>query len=283
MKKFSPKFNEEIYRTVKSFNQRIRRAEARGIKNLPERQKIADLKNRYRTVAGMRKELRKLRKLNTNRAALQTVTLAGGAKITKWELGYLKQSLGEVKTFYDVMIKFARKRYQDYPYNLGLKADLLNIEARREYLDRDINNLTKSELMTIKRYMNKYQSYDKRTNNYYDRYLKGLDEVLKQSGNATLARQLKRKINKLSPQEFAELSKRHDIINDLFETIKSPPTGGKQEVTNEDLDIANQIEIITNNIDEWIEEAKASVNISDLEVDLTPEELEVYKKYYPGA
>ena len=93
MTKFSPEFNQEIYRTVRSFNQRVRRAEQRGLTNLPDLQSVAELKARYVTENDMKRELGFLRQMNLNRKSLDTVTTLGGAKMTEWEFQYMKQNI----------------------------------------------------------------------------------------------------------------------------------------------------------------------------------------------
>ena len=286
MAKFSPEFNKEIYRTVKSFNQRLRRAESRGLAHLPERQSVADLKARYRTVRDMKKELRQLRELNMNRDALNIVMTKGGARVTAWEFQYIKKNLDHLKTFYDVMVKVAQNRYKEYPYDTALKQDLLNLQQRRAYLDRNLTNLTQSEMATFQRYMTKFKEYDKRQANYYDQYMKDLDSLIKNTGNAAAARRIRTKLNGLSPQEFEELIKVHDVFKDVFDMITSPPSSGVSEKnkskTNEfydNEDVNAKINVIDSKLDEWIGEIRNSIAENNLE-GLTDEELEIYYKYY---
>lgn len=286
MAKFTPEFNEELYRTVKSFNQRLRRAEARGLSHLPERQSVADLKARYSTVRDMKKELRQLRELNLNRDALNIVLTKGGARITKWEYDYIRKNLDHLKTFYDVMVKVGENRYKEHPYDTGLKQDLLNLQERRKYLDRDLKSLTQSEMQTFQRYMTKFKEYDKRQGNYYDLYMRDLDALVKNTGNTGAAKRIRDKINKLTPQEFQELIKIHDVMKDVFYLINSPPSSGKSEKNrsktdefydNEDLNTS--IKNIDDNLDDWISEVRAGLEDVNTE-GLTEEELEVYYRYY---
>lgn len=285
MAKFSPEFNKEIYRTVRSFNQRVRRAEQRGLTNLPDLQSVAELKARYVTENDMKRELGFLRQMNLNRRSLDTVTTLGGAKMTEWEFQYMKQNLKPLRRFYDVMIKVAQNRYGSYPYNTALKTELLNLEARRDYLNRDLNALTRSELLTFRRYMTKYKETSKRTGNYFDQYLGALGEIGKYNPDARAAvKRIRRKINNLSPAVFEEIYRRHDIVNDLFDIVVSPPSSVSEETEKSKSksaefynteDITRYVNTIDQKLDGWIEEAEAALANVNLE-GLSEEEVEIY-------
>lgn len=285
MAKFSPEFNKEIYRTVRSFNQRVRRAEQRGLTNLPDLQSVAELKARYVTENDMKRELGFLRQMNLNRRSLDTVTTLGGAKMTEWEFQYMKQNLKPLRRFYDVMIKVAQNRYGSYPYNTALKSELLNLEARRDYLNRDLNALTRSELLTFRRYMTKFKETSKRTGNYFDQYLSALGEIGKYNPDASAAvKRIRKKINNLSPAVFEEIYRRHDIVNDLFDIVVSPPSSVSEETEKtksksdefyNTQDITRYVNTIDQKLDGWIEEAEAALADVNLE-GLTEEEIEIY-------
>lgn len=285
MAKFSPEFNKEIYRTVRSFNQRVRRAEQRGLTNLPDLQSVAELKARYVTENDMKRELGFLRQMNLNRKSLDTVTTLGGAKMTEWEFQYMKQNLKPLRRFYDVMIKVAQNRYGSYPYNTALKSELLNLEARRDYLNRDLNALTRSELLTFRRYMTKFKETSKRTGNYFDQYLSALGEIGKYNPDASAAvKRIRKKINNLSPAVFEEIYRRHDIVNDLFDIVVSPPSSVSEETEKSKSksdefyntqDITRYVNTIDQKLDGWIEEAEAALADVNLE-GLTDEEIEIY-------
>lgn len=289
MKKFNKKFNEEIYRTVKSFNQRVDRAEKRGIKNLPDRQRVSELKARYSTVNDLKKELGFLRQLNLNRRSLDTVSTLGGAKMSQWEYDYIKGNLEAVKKFYDTMLKVSKNRYGAYPYNTALKAEVLNLEARRAYLNRDLNALSRSELLTFRQYMRRYKQANRRADNYFDKYLKALGEVGKYNEtNRKAVKDIRRKINSLSPALFEEIYKNHDIISDLFDSIISPPTETEQtEKSKAKFDyydnraVNDKIQVINSKLDIWIQEAEENLEKINLE-GLTEEELEIYNNYIRG-
>lgn len=221
-RRFSPEFNKQAQRIVKSARQRIRRAEQRGMKNLPEIPTLRQLKARNQTQTDLKKELAYLRKLNTDKDALQRHFLGEGA-IINWEFNYIKDNLKDVKVFYDVQIKMARARVKADPHDYGLKQQLATLEDRRNYLNRDINNLSYSGLKTFRKYLSGYKNYTRRDINYYDKYLKSLDMLMKQSGvDSDTIKRIRDKVAKMPRQVFIEMYRRHDVVDELFQIDPSP-------------------------------------------------------------
>ena len=220
--KFDADFNAEIRRTVKSFNQRIIRAERRGMKNLPSRTSVKQLKARYTTKQDLKRELNLLRKINQDPEAMTRKKL-GDTWIINWEYGYLKEKLADVKDFYNVMIEMAKDRYKDNPDDIGLRDEYINLEERVKLLDRNLDDLSYSDLRSLRGYINKYETYGTRDNDYFDTYLSALNALLESSNlDADTIQQIKDKFNALTPQELAELVRRHDVISDVFKYVKSP-------------------------------------------------------------
>lgn len=220
--KFDADFNDEIRRTVKSFNQRIIRAERRGMKNLPSRVSVSQLKARYATKQDLKRELNMLRKMNTDPDAMKRRKL-GDTWIVNWEYDYLKDKLSDVKYFYNVMIEMAKDRYKDNPNDIGLRDEYVNLEERVKLLDRNLDDLSYSDLRSIRGYINKYETYGTRDNDYFDTYLSALQVMIENSNlDAETIRQLKEKFNSLTPQELTELVRRHDVVSDVFKYVNSP-------------------------------------------------------------
>lgn len=301
-KRFSPEFNQEARRIVKSFNQRVRRAEARGMKNLPRTTSVRELKARFTTMSDLKKELSYLRKMNTDKEALARRFLGEGS-ITNWEFNYIKDNLEEVKTFYDVQIKMAKARYKANPADYGLKQQVINFEARREYLNRNLNKLTYSELKTFRKYLTNYKDYNRRDINYYDRYLGALDELMHQSGVDTdTIKQIRDKINKMPREVFIEMYRRHDVVDEIFQYVPSPkedviaaarkledeglvdmtdPDNVRLNIEAQDIpEINRKVNAVADKLDYWqLEALRGLIEKKDME-ELTPKEQEMYDKYF---
>ena len=218
-RRFSPEFNQEARKIVKGFNQRVRRAEARGAQNLPQTTSMRELKARFETESDLKKELSYLRQMTNNKEALGRHFLGQGS-VTNWEFNYIKDNLEDLQTFYDVQIKLARARYKANPYDYGLRQQVITFEERREFLNRDINKLNYSELKTFRKYLTNYKDYNRRDMNYFSSFLKALDEMMGQAGvDKKLVEDFKKRINKIPPKLFIEIYRNHDVVNDIFEEI----------------------------------------------------------------
>lgn len=273
MARYSSDFNAYARRVVKSFNQRIMRAERRGMKNLPSLRSVRELKAMFETEDDLKKELSELRKFNENRDALRIKELGNEARITNWEFDYIKDNLQDLKSYYDRELEKARQRYENQPFNMGIREDVLNLEERRMYLDRNLLELNKSELATFKRYLSNYQGRNRRDINFYDRFFEGFDFLMRVSGvDKSKIRYIQNRINSLTPSQFYELYKQHDVMGELFDVVSSPERGEyyrkvreyeeeqKKKVAEElgvDAEAVNKkVDAIIENLDGWIEDAK---------------------------
>ena len=137
--------------------------------------------------------------------------------------------------------------------------------------------------------MRRYKQANRRADNYFDKYLKALGEVGKYNEtNRKAVKDIRRKINSLSPALFEEIYKNHDIISDLFDSIISPPTETEQtEKSKAKFDyydnraVNDKIQVINSKLDIWIQEAEENLEKINLE-GLTEEELEIYNNYIRG-
>lgn len=260
-RRFSPEFNANARKIVKSFNQRVRRAEARGMRNLPSTVSLRDLKSRFTTESDLKKELSQLRKMNEDKNALQRHFLGQGA-ITNWEFNYLRDNLKDVKTFYDMQIKLAQARFKNDPSDYGLKQQVNLMKDRREYLNRNLEQLNYSELKTFRKYLSQYQDSVRRDVNYFDKYLKTLDALMNQSGvDKEVIRDIKKKINSMPPAVFIEMYRNHDVIDELFQVDPSPT---KNEIPN-DLDEFRRAEQYEREMhDVWASKSPKELSASQL-------------------
>ena len=271
MSRYTPEFNAYARRVVKSFNQRVMRAEKRGLKNLPSLRSVRDLKAMFTTEEDLKKELSDLRKFNENRKALDTKLLGNEAKLTNWEYEYIRNNLDELKDYYDREIERARKRYAADPFSPELKVDLTNLEDRRDYLNRDLLELSKSELSTFRRYLNVYKNRNRRDLNFYDQYFESFDFLMRVSGvSKDKINYIRTRINSLTPNQFYELYKQHDIMADLFNEIPSKDRGeyyaklreieqqkkAQAESLGVDTKVVNEkVDTLIENLDVWIDKA----------------------------
>ena len=273
MRKYTPEFNAYARRVVKSFNQRVMRAERRGIKNLPSLQKVRDLKAKFTTEEDLKKELAELRKFNDNRNALDMKLLGNEARLTNWEFNYIKDNLDDLKKFYDRELERAQQRYKNDKFDMALREDVLNLQERRNYLDRDLLELSKSELSTFKKYLNRYKNRNRTDNNFYDYYYDSLDFLMRVSGvDQKRIEHIREGINSLTPDQFYEFYKEHTELKNILDYVPSPERAKyyakmreydekrkddyMKEIGADAKEVQDKIEVIDKNIDKWIKQAK---------------------------
>lgn len=261
-RKFSDELNADIRRTMRSAIQKVRRAEKRGEKGLPTLPTVREFKAMYATEEDAKRNLRQYRAMLNNKEALQRYRTKEGT-ITNWEFGFIVQNLQETKRKVERELMKEQARVKDYPDHLyAIKSNVLRLEAERDYLNRDLDQLTARELKTVSATIQRVQRSDLRTIAGRKHFMKMLDTILTAQTFSSKQRQnIYQKINNLTNEEFAELYKNNDMVRTIMERYV-PEDEGKiniyeevtQDVENEEL--AKQF---SNNLDEAISNAKESV------------------------
>lgn len=259
-KKFDADFNAEIRRTVKNFNQKIKRAESRGEKGLPDLRSVRDLKAQFTTKQDMKKELAQLSRMLNNKQALQRVRTKEGT-ISNWEYDYIVDNLRATKKWVNRELEKARYRVKDYPDHLyAIREDVLKLEAERDYLDRNIKSLSARELRTVGAIEGRMKRANLKTVTGRKHFMKTLDSILTARGMKIKDRQrIYDKLNDLSNEEYMELYKRHDIISTIMGRYVPKDQIEIYETLAEDEEVGELVKEFNDNLDEYIVEAKQKV------------------------
>ena len=263
MTKFDADFNSEIRRTIKSFNQKIRRAERRGEKGLPELRSVREFKEQFTTKNDAKKELSYLRTMLNNKKALERRRTAEGT-ISNWEYDYIVKNLQATKKWVNRELEKARIRVKDYPDHLyAIREDVLKLEAEKAYLERDIAKLSSRELQTVQAIERRMKRSDLRTITGRKHFMESLDGLLTATGAKRKDREaLYKKLNEMTNEEFLEFYKSNDIVGTIMGYYIPSDKEGEVKIL-EDLSKDEETEEIINdfseNIDEKIMIAKESV------------------------
>lgn len=272
-RKYTPEFNAYARRVVKSFNQRVMRAEKRGLKNLPNLRKVRELKAMFTTEEDLKKELASLREFNENRNALDQKLLGEDARLTNWEFEYIRDNMDELKEYYDREIEKARKRYANEPFDMAIRDDVLNLEQRRQYLNRNLLELSKSELATFRKYLSQYKGRNRTDVNFYDYYFDAFDFLARVSGvEKNKIRYVKERINSLTPEQFYEFYKQHSEMKNILDYVPSPERAKyysklreyeqkKQDDMAAEMgidakEVREKVDYVVEHVDEWVKEVK---------------------------
>lgn len=273
MSRYTPEFNAYARRVVKSFNQRVIRAEKRGLKNLPNLRKVRELKAMFTTEEDLKKELASLREFNENRNALDQKILGEDARLTNWEFEYIRDNMDELKEYYDREIEKARKRYANEPFDMAIRDDVLNLEQRRQYLNRNLLELSKSELATFRKYLAQYKGRNRTDVNFYDYYFDAFDFLARVSGvEKSKIKYVKERINSLTPEQFYEFYKQHSEMKNILDYVPSPERANyysklrdyeqkKQDDMAAEMgidakEVREKVDYVVDHVDEWVKQVK---------------------------
>ena len=289
MAKFDTEFNNEIRKTIKSFNQKIRRAERRGEKGLPSYRSVKEFKAQFATKADAKKELAQLRTMLSNKQALQRRRTADGT-ISNWEFDYIAKNLRATDKWIAREIEKEKLKMSDYPVYLYATREKINrLLDEREIINRNLNTLTSDKLKTVESVINKYKRKDLKTIAGREYFMKNLDALLHAQGVSKKEReQIQKDFADLTNEEFEEFYSRHDVVTDIMLLIDSP-TGGegisnkerfeRAEQALKDKNVKNNVDNVRENYKGYIEESKSAVKEANMLFDASRQKYVSYDEY----
>lgn len=259
----SADLNRDLRRTVKSFNQKVRRAERKGQTGLPQLRSVRELKAQFTTESDLKREVGMLRSFLNNKEALQRKKTADGT-ISNWEFDYIANNLKSTKAWVDRQIDKTSKRLKDYPEHLySIRADLNKLEAEKEIINRNLNKLTARELRTVGTVVNRMKRENLKTRAGREYFMDNLNQLLRARGtNKDVRTEVINKLNNLTNEQFLELYRTHDIISEVMTKLPSEtePVERDEKLDRAKHVIATDDEIIelldnfVEDIDDYIEE-----------------------------
>ncbi|MBO7731337.1 MAG: hypothetical protein J6S67_02240 [Methanobrevibacter sp.] len=207
---YDKKFNAEINSIVRRFNAKVARLEKEGLKYIPDRISVADLKATYFERDSLKRRLSLLENFS-KRGAEEIVQTAGGAKTTRWELESLIAEREYLKHRYATRLK----KYGDtIPTILGKKqavsyarmgdARYENLKVLKSSMERNITDLDQYEYNRIKRQTYKQiKRYHRQKYVLWANYFQFLEDVAFKAGidDETL-RRIEDKLLKMDVDDF---------------------------------------------------------------------------------
>lgn len=270
--RYSDETNNELYRVVKSFNQRVRRHEKKGETNLPDLISVSKLKGSFRTEKDMKKELQQYKRLLNNKQAFARYKATEGS-ITNWEFDYIVKNLKATEQRINREIIKEMERYKDQKERKYIITDRLRtLQHEREIINRDLTKLTASELKVVSGTIDRFKSFNLRIQAGRKYFMRNLDYLLGAKGLSLKNRQkIYNKLDKLSNDEFDEFYKRNDVVSEIMITIPSLSSSADEKKKAEESIAQKET---TDLLDEF--EASLDQNIKDAKENVTN-----YKDFKP--
>ena len=187
MIRYDKKLNAEINRVIKNYNQKIARLqklENQTDIRIPQKITKKELKENYLTRRELKRKLDTLALFSERGAEKRTTKVK--ANISEYELKIIKKKMKSEKLYLNFRIKKMEKTKIS---EAGVKTDFsraqigdtkyLNLKTRRESLNKDLKNMSTSEM---KKFLEKLEGYEeqrsKKQNIYFrEQYLNALFQL----------------------------------------------------------------------------------------------------------
>lgn len=264
MNRYSDETNRELYRVVKSFNQRVRRHERKGEKRLPSLISVSQLKASFVNENDLKKELSQYKTLLNNKQAFSRFKATEGS-ITNWEFDYIVKNLKSTEQHINREIIKEMERINNQKERRNVIRDRLRtLQHEREVVKRNVNNLTASELKVVSGTIDRFKHFNLRIQAGRKFFTRNLDYLLAAKGMSLEDRKkIYDKLDQMSNEEFDEFYKKHDVVSEVMIKIPSLPSSMDEKKKAEEAilqkDTSNLLEEFEKSLDQNIEQVKEDV------------------------
>lgn len=248
--RFDQKFNREIARIVKNFNNKVRRIEKLDRNLLPNTVLVSDLKKDYSRRSDLKRRLRELQKFSERGS--ETIIEVGELTTTRYQFQLDKQRAALAKRNLTRQIREVQKVETS---TQGLKSDYLqNLQYRRNYLNLKIKDLSKSQLKTRAKIIDQEENLRENQETFYSNIFQMLFRSAYQAGiSQDRMLPLLNKLKQFTPYQLSQAVETHGVFKDFLDkygiftgvaqtTLEGKKNKKKEEDEDEESDIERAIE-----------------------------------------
>lgn len=251
--RFDADYNANMRKIVSNYNQRRKRMEKAGIKNLPEPALVSELKGRYTVKSDLNRELERLKNLRRG-DVLQKIETSGGVKAVKWQVQYLKNNVVNARNYFEREYERVSKRTARFP---GERQYLDNIKAKIDLLDRDINYMDQADFRSAITSVNEFAMSPTMRKAQYRGFLSEVDWVMEKIGYDDDKRtEFFNKFHKLTPSQFLYMYDHNDIIAKIYRLYHKDYDEEEGRLTDSESNVEDLIDELMEQADVMIEDAK---------------------------
>ena len=255
--RFDTGYNAYIRKIVANYNQRRNRMFKAGIKQVPPHAKVSELKKRYDTRSELNRELERLKKLRRG-DVLQKRETSSGAKISNWQYSYLKTNINSAREYYKREYKRVSKRVGRFP---GERQYVDNMRAKIELLEMNPDYMSQSQLRSAIATIDEFAKAPSKNKAAYRGFLSEVEMVMDRLGISKEKKDMFfKKFEQLTPSQFLYAYDNSSIIGRIYELADSPKYGEEVELNTTDEDAENLINILMEEADDIILDAKANMD-----------------------
>lgn len=251
--RFDAGYNANMRKIVANYNQRRKRMERAGIKNIPEPASVSELKGRYTVKSELNRELERLKNLGRG-DVLEKIETSGGVKAVKWQAQYLKNNVKNARNYFEREYERVSKRPVKFP---GERQYLDDIRAKINLLDRNINFMDQAEFRSAVSTVNEFAMSPTMRKAQYRGFLSEVDWVMEKIGYDDDERtKFFNKFHKLTPSQFLYMYDNNDIIARIYRLYHKDYGEEEARLTDSEANAEKLIDELMNQADVMIEDAK---------------------------
>lgn len=213
--RYDSQLKAEIRKTVKSFNAKIRRLEAKGVSAvlLPSKVSTKEIRAGIDNRRDLRKRLNQLNEFTSAGIVEETETgLLGTNELFMYRQGEANKAIEALQREYDTINNIQTR----YPMMQGEYA--ANLRAKMNYLARDIRTLDIKQINIFNKNLLTPEQKSLRDEQFYNSFERMLFyNAYKGDVSPALLRQISEYVEKLSPQELLELYNTEPAFKSIVE------------------------------------------------------------------
>lgn len=218
--KYDPELNALLNRTVKNFNKKVRELTRKGHASVPEPVSVVEMKKLYLKREDLKRRIGQLQQF-TKRGAEDIVEGTSGNKMTAWEVDVLLQNKRRTKAAITREINYERTKDSKMP--LDTAEFIKHLEARRNFLDFDIEALQASEIEKAEREIAKVEYKSSREEAAYQNYIEMVRDAARFAEiDEEQWEKIENTLKKLSPRDLYKGYRNEAIVSHMYIIAGSP-------------------------------------------------------------
>ena len=252
--RYNKEMNEDIRSIVRNYNKRRKRMAQSGYSNIPEIEKVSDLKKRYTTYSDLKNELDRLKSF-TKSDVIKKLENDGGVKAVKWQFDTLKSNQQNAKAYIEREIARVSKRTMKYP---GERYYLNTLENKLAIISSDIKYMGQQQFRSAMSVVKEFQQYPSRLKSSYRGFMREVEVVMDTVGIPEDKKDaFFRKFSKLTPEQFLYIYDNNDIIARIYSMYMGRDEDGNVILnTKDDQQAEDLLDVLMEEADDIILDAK---------------------------
>ena len=241
-----------IRKEVSNFNRRRKTAIKAGLKSVPDKVYVSELKRRYDKREDLNRELKLLREFGRN--SLKEVEMSGGVKAINWDVQYIKNNLEQAKRHYEHEIEILSPRVGTHP---GERQRLDTALKNKSILEYDIDSLSQEQFESLKGSIKGFIRVRNAMASGYRGFLSEVDDVMSNVGvDEKVKTQFFKKINSLSQEQFFYMYENSDLIKRVYDLYVEKDEEGNVKLNTSKTDARALVDTLLDEVDVLVDEAK---------------------------